>query len=426
MSIRQFFLLHLKPNRVPRSAIRLTHTFGLGGSALVLFTLLALSGMLLMLVYEASPSGAYESVRNLYTQYLFGGLVRNVHYWSANLLFAVVVLHLLRVFYTGAFHGPRRVNWIIGVGLLFSVMAFSFTGYLLPWDQLAFWAVTICTRMLGYAPGIGEGLQHLVRGGAEIGPKTLVMFYAFHTSLIPILVMVLMGFHFWRVRKARGVVVPDPNDLDEEGRLKMVPSYPDLLLRELVVGLIFVALVLMLAVFCDAPLGESANSGMSPNPSKAPWYFIGFQELQLHFHPLLAVVVLPLIVTVAVVMIPYLRYGSQPNGPWFLNPGARRVTLMVAVFTLIAVPALVVVDELWLKPSTGAPSLFGRGMLPLAAMAGLVVGISGLLSRWLRLSRAETVQALFTLFFVALVVLTGVGVWFRGEGMALMTPWGGQ
>ena len=202
------FLLHLRPVLVPEPTLRWTHTFGLGGSSLVLVALMAATGILTMLVYQPAPGIAYDSIVTLESVVSFGSLVRGIHYWSANLLVIVVLLHLARVFLTGGYHGPRQFNWVIGAALLGCVLASNFTGYLLPWDQLSYWAVTISTGMLGYIPGLGPALQRVVRGGDEIGPETLITFYTLHTTIIPVLLIVLMGFHFWRVRRAGGVVLP--------------------------------------------------------------------------------------------------------------------------------------------------------------------------------------------------------------------------
>ena len=128
----------------------------------------------------------------------------------------VAVLHLFRVFFTGGFVGLRRSNWWIGLGLLACVIGSVFTGYLLPWDQLSYWAITICTGMLAYVPGSGAWLQNIARGGGEIGAPTLLNFFTLHTSILPGTVAVLMGFHFWRVRKDRGIILPV--DRDESGR----------------------------------------------------------------------------------------------------------------------------------------------------------------------------------------------------------------
>ncbi len=419
--IRRFFLFHIKPTRLPRAALRLTHTFGLGGSAVVLLALLAVTGMLLMLVYEATPAGAYDSVVGL-GDLRFGGFVRNLHHWSADLLFAVVILHLLRVFYTGGFHGPRRVNWVVGVLLLFAVMGAGFTGYLLPWDQLAYWAVTISAGMLGYVPLFGPSLQDLIRSGTEVGTQTLALFYAVHTSFLPIVLLAVTGFHLWRVRKAGGVVVPLPPD-DTDAPRETAPAYPDLMLRELTWGLMIIALVFVLSVFFDAPLGDRANPGMSPNPAKAPWYFIGFQELQLHLHPLISAVAAPLLATTALFALPYLRYGTPQSGPWFLTVRGRRATFAIAAATAVLTGGLVIADDLWLRPAAGAPSLFGRGVAPLLVAAALVSALRHILKRRLFMSTSETVQALFTVLLTAFTTLSVIAIWFRGEGMALALPW---
>jgi quinol-cytochrome oxidoreductase complex cytochrome b subunit len=254
----------------------------------------------------------------------------------------------------------------------------------------------------------------------------LVLFYAFHTSLIPISLLALMGFHFWRVRKARGVVVPHPIGQPRDEEAQYVPAYPDLLVRELSAGLVLMAAVLMLAVFFDAPLGEPANPGMSPNPAKAPWYFMGFQELQLHFHPVLAVVVVPLLATVALVVLPYLDYDEKPSGPWFLTVRGRRLSGFVALAACIVVPGLIILDDFVLRPTAGAPSFLGRGLVPLAALAVSALGMRAAFLKKLSASRAEVAQALFTLFAVALVILTLTGVFCRGEGMRLTWWWRGE
>jgi len=423
-TILDFFVLHLRPVRVRRSTLRYTHTFGLGGSSLVLIGLMVATGVLMILVYEPTPDLAYESVTGLESSYLFGGLVRNIHHWSANILVAVVLAHMLRVFFTGGWHGQRRFNWVIGLALLAFVLAANFTGYLLPWDQLAYWAVTICTSMLGYVPWIGGWLQGVARGGPEIGRATLVIFYAFHTTLIPVALVLLMGLHFWRVRKAGGVVDPRPPEEIDDEKSEWVSTLPDLLQREVAAGLALIAFVLVLAVFVDAPLGAAANPGMSPNPAKAPWYFVGFQELQLHFHPLFAVVVIPFLAALALLLIPYLRYDSEPSGPWFLSDTGKRTGAIAAVAALVLTPVLIIFDELVLQPGAGLPSVVGRGLAPLAILAAAVFGFRMLLLRRFGASKAERVQALFILFFVALAVLTITGVWFRGAGMALVWPWG--
>jgi quinol-cytochrome oxidoreductase complex cytochrome b subunit len=305
-------------------------------------------------------------------------------------------------------------------------MAASFTGYLLPWDQLAYWAITICTGMLGYVPLFGGWLQDIVRGGVEINSATLVAFYALHTTLIPLLLLTLMGFHFWRVRKAHGVVVPERNNNLPEDNQNYIQAFPHLIQRELSYGLALTALVLMLAVFLDAPLDDPANPGMSPNPAKAPWYFMGLQELQLHFHPLFSVLLFPLMTTVALALVPYLHYKNAPHGKWFLSKSGKRTAIITACLALVLTPTLVLTDDMWLLPSSGLPSVIWRAAIPLSMLFAVSFGLALLFKHFLKTSKAELVQALFTLFFVSFAVLTVLGVWFRGPGMALVWPGAGN
>ncbi len=163
-------ILHIHPRTVSRETLRFTLSFGLGGMAVVLVGLLFSTGILLLFVYQPAIDLAYSTILTLTREVPLGPWVRNIHHWSGNLLVMIALLHLLRVVLTGAFGPGRRLNWIIGLLLFFLLLAANFTGYLLPWDQLAYWAVTICTSMLGYFPFLGIWLQELFRGGAEIGP----------------------------------------------------------------------------------------------------------------------------------------------------------------------------------------------------------------------------------------------------------------
>jgi len=419
-------LLHLRPIRVPASTLRYTHTFGLGGMSLTLALLLMGTGALLMLAYEPSPGGAHASIVSLEADVAFGRLVRSVHHWSANLIVVVVSLHLLRVFLTGAFRGPRQFNWIVGLSLLACVLTSNFTGYLLPWDQRSYWAVTIVTGMMEYVPAAGDWLQRVVRGGAEIGTPTLIAFYALHTTLVPVALVALMALHFWRVRKAGGVVRPDPPGESGAASSEHVLFLPHLLVREVAVALTLVACVLVLAMLFPAALGEPANPGMSPNPAKAPWYFMGFQELLLHFDPVFAVLVIPLALAAALLALPYLRCETELGGRWFLSKTGRRTALAAALLGLVATPAWIILDERtvhagpWLP---GIPPILSYGVLPFAVVLGVLAGFSALLKRRHGAASVEAVQAAFVLLAVAFAILTLTGVWFRGEGMALVWPW---
>lgn len=422
------FLGHLHPETVPNSTLRVTLTWGLGGAAVVLFVLLAITGPLLMFYYVPVPVQAHESLQGLHSTALFGRFIRNIHYWSANLLIVVAVLHALRVCFTGAFRGVRRSNWMIGFGLLIVVLLSLFSGYLLPWDQRSYWAITISTGMLEYVPGIGSWLRTFVLGGDEIGGRTLLNFHALHTTVLPATMVCLMVFHFWKIRTANGLVVPSSTEGRGVAGVPRAPTMPDLVLREAAAGLGLVAAIFVLAAIFDAPLGELANPDVSPNPVKAPWYFAGVQELLIHLHPVFAVTVLPLLATIALVLIPYVQDNSGGDGVWFISVKGR-VTAGVAAGSAVILTLSVVVFDALVAPHVGATSskfgMVDRGLLPMGILGGGAAGFYWLLRRKWDTSRKEAVQALFVLAFVSFAVLTAIGIWFRGQGMALVWPWQG-
>lgn len=416
-------VLHLHPKSVPEDALAFNRTFGLGGMALLLLMVLVCTGVMLLFVYDPSPEKAYGSIENLEGHVPFGSFVRAIHHWAANGLIVVAFLHLLRVFFTGALHPPRRFNWVLGLMLLLMVTASNFTGYLLPWDQLSFWAVTIGTGMLAYVPLVGEALQNALRGGGEVGAKTLSIFFVLHIAILPILAFLLCAFHFWLVRKAGGVVVP----AQPEGapRRALVPVRPNLVLREGVVALVLLAALFTAAALVRAPLQDQANPGMSPNPAKAPWYFMGAQELLVHLHPSFAVFIVPLLAVLFLVAVPYLKYGEPPTGRWFHSEKGRRIAMAAAAAALVLTPAYVVANEYvlhWQKLLPFMPPAVSNGLVPTLLWIGTAAGVFWLAGRLCGASRLESVQAVFTFLAVAFLVLTATGIFFRGEAMRLSWP----
>ncbi len=195
------FFLHVYPVKVPRKVLSFRSTFRLGFIATVLFTILFVSGMYLMFFYHPAVPQAYFDMHNLATSVAFGQFVRNIHRWSAHLMVLVVFIHLMRVFYSGAYKRPRQFNWMIGVVLLLLTLLFSFTGYLLPWDQLAFWAITVGTNIAGYVPLMGDRARQILLGGPDVGGAALLRFYVLHIYVLPFLTVLLLAIHIWRVRK---------------------------------------------------------------------------------------------------------------------------------------------------------------------------------------------------------------------------------
>jgi quinol-cytochrome oxidoreductase complex cytochrome b subunit len=378
------FFLHVYPVKVPGRVLRFRYSWRLGYILTVLFAITYLSGIYLMFFYTPSVASAYGDMQQLRTGVGFGQLVRNVHRWSAHLMVLVVVVHLARVFFAGAYKRPRQFNWVLGVGLLLATLGLSFSGYLLPWDQLSYWAVTVGTNLVNYVPAVGRILRDLLLGGAQIGQATLLRFYALHVVVLPLTLTVLLALHIWRVRKdgfavqqpasgtfaeeaterPSGQAAPIAGGADAgERRVRLlgvvdrqsvtaeerrvddtVFTWPHLLVRHVVVGLATAAVVLTLGVAFAAPLRGLANPELTPEPSKAPWYFVGLQELLSHVDPLVAGVLIPVGTVVALVLLPYLDRNPATEAR------NRKVAILLFVILLAGVATLTVIGAFFRGP----------------------------------------------------------------------------
>jgi cytochrome b-561 len=370
------FLLHVQPAKVSKRALRARTTFGLGLVSLYLFLILIGTGVLLMFYYVPSTERAYDSMKDLRFVVSAGPLLRNMHRWAAHLMVIFVLLHLCRVFYTAAYKPPREFNWVVGTTLFLLTLALSFTGYLLPWDQLAFWAITVGTSIAGYAPLIGQKLRFMFLGGHVVGQPALIRFYALHVMLLPTAMTLLVAVHLWRVRKDGGLARPDePQAHTREIELERLPvnktyglmelargttpqvgvdpaeevfSWPHLVFRELLLFLAVVAVVLFLAIFWNAPLEQIANPVHPPNPAKAPWYFLGLQEL-VSYSAFWGGVIVPGLLVTALVLLPYLDRKRRGVGRWF----ARERAVATTIFSLCLTAAIVftVIGSLFRGPN---------------------------------------------------------------------------
>jgi len=221
------FLLHIQPAKIEKHALRFTYTFGLGLLSMYLFILLTISGLLLMFVYVPSTQDAYGRMQDLHASVSFGYIMRGMHFWSANAMIACVFFHMCRVFYTGAYKAPREFNWVIGVILMVLTLVLGFTGYLLPWDQLAFWAITVGAGIAGKAswvsdhlnalprpsfappvPDIGQATRWGLLGADTVGQEALIRFYVLHVAILPVIITIFILFHMWRIRKDGGISSP--------------------------------------------------------------------------------------------------------------------------------------------------------------------------------------------------------------------------
>lgn len=364
------FFLHLHPVKVHRNTLRPIYTLGLGLISLFLFLILVVTGVLLMFYYVPSTSQAYDRMLDLRGSVAFGTFLRNMHRWSAHGMVAVVFLHLCRVFLTGAYKKPREFNWVIGVALFLVTLFLSFTGYLLPWDQLAFWAITVGTAIAGYAPIVGKQIQFLLLGDATVGQEALLRFYVLHVAVLPAILTLLIAIHFWRIRKDGGLSRPEGSDVPSVMTLRMIAiptekkrvfglqgfvhgpftkvgnisdnsvfTWPHLLIAELFVFVLTVAVILTVSLLFNAPLEEPVNVMHPPNPAKAPWYFLGLQEM-VSYSAFWGGVGIPGLMVLLLVLVPYLDRGPHGVGRWF----ARERLLANTIFlTLVALNVIFII-----------------------------------------------------------------------------------
>lgn len=388
--------LHIHPAKVKKESLKFKHTFYLGFVTFFLFVILVTTGIALMFYYRPYPPHAYQDMKDLQFVVFMGPFLRGMHRWAAHGMVVCVFLHMCRVFYTGSYKKPRQFNWVVGVFLLLLTLGLSFTGYLLPWDQLAFWAITVGTNIGSYAPLVGGKLREILLGGHTVGEAALLRFYVLHVAILPSFMILLTVVHFWRVRKDGGLSRPvwklKPNKPEQlvtigapavtaplkavaastdktYGLMEVVTgkpifetitpeeeedavfSYPYAFFREAIALMVTVTGIMAVSLFFRAPLEELANPAKTPNPAKAPWYFLGLQELVSH-SALLGGVVAPTLMVLALLAIPYFDR----------NPSRR--------------PS----DRKW--------------------------------AIWL-----------FTIFVVVNLVLIVIGTFFRGPGWALVPPW---
>jgi quinol-cytochrome oxidoreductase complex cytochrome b subunit len=202
------FLLHLHPRTIPESSARLSFTWCLGGLAFWMLLIEAVTGALLMLYYVPVPGGAYYSIQKITHVVPYGFVIRNLHYWCGQIMVILVGLHMVRVFVTGSFAPPRRLNWIVGVALLAGTVVLDFTGYLIVWDDRSLWAWTVARNLAAIVPVIGVPSASLLFGPEQASNEVLVRLYAWHVIVLPVALGALTAWHFWQIRKNGGISTP--------------------------------------------------------------------------------------------------------------------------------------------------------------------------------------------------------------------------
>jgi len=281
--------------------------FTLGSAALLTFLVQLGTGLLLALYYAPTPDHAHASVKAIESVLAGGSLVRGLHHWGASAMVLVVALHVLRTFFFGAYKKPRELNWVVGVALLLLVLGFGFTGYLLPWDQKAYWATVIGTKVPGAMPVVGPMAERLMAGGEGVGAYTLTRFYTLHVVLLPLLTLGLIGLHLLLLRRHRHagpVSGPDPRE----------PFFPYQVGRDAVVGLLLVLALLWLAARHPAPLERVADPSDTTYSPRPEWYFLPVFQLLKYFQgPLepVGTAVLPGLALFLLALVPWLDRGPD-------------------------------------------------------------------------------------------------------------------
>jgi quinol-cytochrome oxidoreductase complex cytochrome b subunit len=442
-SIVANFFLHWFPNRVTLKSLSFGYSLYLGTISFTLFLILTVTGIVLMFLYVPSVERAYWSIKDLEYAISFGWFLRRLHRIAAHLMVAAVFLHMFRVFLTGSYKkgelpgSQRPLNWVLGVVLLVLTLLLSFTGYLLPWDQLAFWAITVGTSIAASVPVMGESIRQFLLGGTIIGQNTLIRFYVLHVAFLPLILLGFAAWHMWRIRKdgglaivekvrekarsikpelprktktysilgiARGttVHVNDPTLLDEDNS---VPSSPFLSVRLLLIVLLTTVICIALALVFPAPLEEAANPEVTPNPAKAPWYFLGLQEL-VGYSALIGGVIIPGLVILGLALIPFFDREQKHIGLWFSDPSGKKWGLIGAIWGF----------------ATTVFCLFLGIQFP---MREVFPGIESALffdvvnTATLLLAAIAT----FSAFIVAFILLTYTGTALRGPNWEFFWPW---
>jgi quinol-cytochrome oxidoreductase complex cytochrome b subunit len=412
--------------RVRESQLGFRQTWYLGPMTLGTFAIQLATGVLLMLYYHPSIPQGYADMKDLQFVVSSGNLLRNLHRWSAHAMVLLVFAHMAKVFYRGAYRPPRELNWCVGVVLLLLTLLLSYTGYLLPWDQLSYWGTTVGASIMSSLPVVGADLRFHLLGGLSVNANVLLRFYVLHTMILPLLVILLISIHLWRLHKDGGMYAhgetgePVPDDSRQEPAASPAApvteestlSYGELLFREFIAIETLAAILITMGLLWNAPLAQLADPLHTPNPAKAPWYFSGLQEMLHYFPPIFAGVLVPGLVLTALVVIPYFSVNIHGEGI-FLKGRDRRIRFCALVLVVllafllffgvyVALPATLLIAALLsvaASATSDAPTGFRRWLA------------SKPLSFWI-----------MTWFLMELVTLTAVGTFFRGPGWAWVWP----
>jgi quinol-cytochrome oxidoreductase complex cytochrome b subunit len=457
------FFLHIQGVKTHVNTLRPTYTLGLGLITFFLLMIAIVTGVLLMIYYSPSIENAYNSVKDL-NYVVFGGrLIRNMHKWSGEGMIIFVMLHMARVFYTGSYKKGREFNWVIGIVLLMLTFGLNLTGYMLPWDQLSYWALVIVSNIIQASKevtdalgitaytDIGGVMKELFLGGSVPGKEALNRVYLLHIMVLPLALFMIIGVHFWRVRKDGGLTRPENFEVQESdhsyaelpdkkqgtfprtksyGLMELahgktpsvnrdventVMSWPNLLIAEIAIFVFCLAAVLIYSHYIDAPLKELANASIPENPAKAPWYFLGLQEL-VSYSAFMGGMGLPGLALGGLFLIPYLDREQDHVGIWFSNAQGKKVALQAFILGtsgLIFVLAFVINFGWFRNWWPNIPQLVITFINPGVIWCGFIIAWSLHVIKKTGSTRMGAIS-MFTMFLVSYVILTYVGTEMRG------------
>ena len=342
--MRPNFFYHLHPPTIPARQAHWRYTLGAGGIAIFLVLVLVVTGALELFYYTPTPDQAALSIQTISYHVPLGGLVRNLHFWAAQLLLIVVTVHLVRVVLTGAYGPPRRFNYLLGLALFVLVVLLDFTGYILRWDQGIQWALVVGTNLVKTIPVVGDTFYRLLMGGVQPGPPTLLRFYAWHIFGLALVTVVLIGWHIFRVRRDGGIAVPPPTQRDHPERI----SRETLVQREVMAMIVTASVLLILALVLPAPIAAPLTDLSSvAGDAQAPWFFLWVQQMLRWGDPFTWGVAAPLALLAVLALIPFLLPlpAEATLGRWLPKSGrAAQWTLtivagLVLVFTIMTLVA---------------------------------------------------------------------------------------
>ena len=341
--MRPNFYHHLHPPTIPARQSRWRYTLGAGGTAVFLVLVLIVTGTLEMFYYIPTTGDAATSIQTITYLVPFGGLVRNLHFWSAQLLLIISAVHLLRIVFTGAYAAPRRFNYLLGLALFVLSILLNFTGYILRWDTGIQWALVVGANLLKTIPVLGNRLYVLLIGGVQPVQATLTRFYAWHLVGLMLPAAFLVGWHVFRVRRDGGIALPPPAMRTDNERITRF----ELVRREVLAMLFSASALILLSVFAPAPLAAPIKEITNlSGAARAPWFFLWLQQMLKWGDPFVWGILAPLLVLAVLALIPYVFPQPSENdlGRWF--PKSNRLAQIVLALIALLVIVLTLLGSL--------------------------------------------------------------------------------